>query len=59
MPGARPYPDRQRRGPLKAIKRVLRKAIGGGYHQALVELECGHIVKSNSKDRARCDKCES
>lgn len=57
MPGARPHPEIQRRGPLKSIKRVIRKAVAGGYHQALVELECSHIVKTNSKRRARCDKC--
>jgi hypothetical protein len=55
--GARPYPERQRHGPLKAIKRVIRRAVGGGYNQSLVELECGHIVKSNAKGHARCDRC--
>jgi hypothetical protein len=57
MSGARPYPERQRKGPLKAIRRVVRRAIGGGYNQALVELECGHLVKTNSTRRARCDRC--
>ena len=57
MSGARPHPERQRRGPLRPIKRLLRKPVAGGYHQALAELECGHIVKTNSKRRARCDKC--
>jgi hypothetical protein len=56
--GARPHPERQRKGPLKQIKRLIRRAIGGGYNQALVELECGHIVKTNSKRRARCDRCD-
>lgn len=59
MSGARPYPDRQRRGPLKAIVKVVRRAVGGGYNQAVVELECGHLVKSNANKHARCDKCQS
>jgi hypothetical protein len=57
MAGARPHPERQRKGPLKPIKRVLRRAVAGGYYQSLVELSCGHLVKTNSRRRARCDKC--
>jgi hypothetical protein len=59
MPGARLHPERQRKGPLRAITRVLRRAVGGGYYQAVVELSCGHIVKSNARTRARCDQCET
>ena len=55
---SRPHPERQRKGPLKAIRRVLRRA-AHKFDSALVELACGHQVKSNGKTSARCDKCVS
>ena len=47
---------RHRTGPLRKVSRVVIRS-GGLYEQDLVELECGHRVRSNSRNRAHCDKC--
>lgn len=56
MSGARPHPERQRKGPLKVIVKVLRRA-PSKFEPGIVLLECGHRVRSNSTGRARCDQC--
>jgi len=49
---------RQRTGPLRRVTRIIIKS-GQLYIQNLVELECGHRVKSNSTvgRRAHCADC--
>ena len=46
----------QRKGPLKRVVKILRKS-GGPYDHGVVQLECGHIVRSSSANRARCAEC--
>lgn len=48
-------PARQRVGPLRPVARVICRA-PGLFMQGLVELSCGHRVRSNSLvgQRARC-----
>lgn len=47
---------RQRRGPLRKIVALL-LASDDAFSPDLVELECGHQVRSNGIYRARCAKC--
>lgn len=49
-------PSRQRKGPLKKIVATISYSTGM-FDPALVELECGHQVRSHGQFKARCDKC--
>jgi hypothetical protein len=64
MPLARPRrPARlkkpQRTGPRRDVVRIIIKT-RGTYEQSLVQLSCGHRVRSNSPigHRAHCDTCQ-
>lgn len=54
----RKSPEQQRKGPLRKIVGLV-KAGDGLFDRDLVELECGHRVRSDGIYRARCDKCLS
>lgn len=54
--GLNSNPARQRKGPLKKIVRIISDSTGI-FDPALVELECGHKLRSSGQLRARCDKC--
>lgn len=58
MPQQRPHPERQRIGPLKKIVKILRRP-PHKFAQGLALLECGHRVKTDSTDRARCGECSA
>jgi hypothetical protein len=47
---------RHRTGPLRKVVRVIHRS-GQLYEQGMVELECGHRVRSNSRNRAHCGQC--
>lgn len=54
--GPRPNQAKQRRGPLRKIVGVIVPSTGL-FDADLVELECGHRVRSNGQERARCNYC--
>ena len=54
-----PIKRKHRTGPLKQVVRVIVRT-GRLYEQNLVQLECGHKVRSNSPvgNRAPCGDCQ-